>query len=589
MGPTISSGRIIFDQLRAHSFALVVARPSFNGDAAWAQNEHGAKMRPKQQQNYFCALPFSKSCLAYATNSMKRNFFALGTIILAGLLAPFSSGAQPATNAPAKNSFAEVTAQLDPGGNFYLYLGTAQWLEQLSAKVNGWRSLVTAMPDLKPEDKENVNKAFDIAVRVIKDSGVEEVTGLGLSSVEIEKGLYRNKALLHHYAGHDTGFIWKLGGQQPHALTGLDLLPENTALAVFADLDVPLLWNVIKDETAKSGFPQAQDFLKTIPLQFEAGTKVKWDAFLNSLGGEFGLVLTLNPSNTIPIPIPPSMVEVPEPGLMLALRVNDETIFNRIDEELKSNQQVISLNTNGVKLRTLPVPIPFVANLRPTAASTGGYLLIASSDALINEALAVKNGQVPGLKGTAEFKRLAQKIPTTGNQFTYLSASFGKTIQQIQTQAFSGATAQGGSPEQSKWLESLMNQSHPTACYSVGLNTPTGCLTIGNGTQSYAHLAVLPAMIVPGMLAAIAIPNFVKARATAQENGCINNLRQIDAAKQQWALEKSKKETDEPTADDLKTYLKHNELPHCPQGGEYTLGTVGEKPKCSIAGHELPE
>jgi len=47
MGPTISSGMVIFNQLRAHSFALVVARPSFNGDAGWAQNEHGAKVRPR--------------------------------------------------------------------------------------------------------------------------------------------------------------------------------------------------------------------------------------------------------------------------------------------------------------------------------------------------------------------------------------------------------------------------------------------------------------------------------------------------------------------------------------------------------------
>ena len=47
MGPTISSGMVIFDQLRAHSFALVVARPSFNGDTSWAQNEYGAKVRPQ--------------------------------------------------------------------------------------------------------------------------------------------------------------------------------------------------------------------------------------------------------------------------------------------------------------------------------------------------------------------------------------------------------------------------------------------------------------------------------------------------------------------------------------------------------------
>ncbi len=74
------------------------------------------------------------------------------------------------------------------------------------------------------------------------------------------------------------------------------------------------------------------------------------------------------------------------------------------------------------------------------------------------------------------------------------------------------------------------------------MNTPEGCLTVGNGSQSYANTALLPAVAVPAMLAAIAIPNFVKGpRQPRSDNACINNLRQIDAAKNQWALEKGKK------------------------------------------------
>jgi competence protein ComGC len=90
-----------------------------------------------------------------------------------------------------------------------------------------------------------------------------------------------------------------------------------------------------------------------------------------------------------------------------------------------------------------------------------------------------------------------------------------------------------------------------------------------------------------GLLAAIAIPNFTRARATSQQNACINNLRMIDAAKQQWALEKNKKSTDTPTMDDLTPYLLGKAL-KCPKDGEYTIGSVGEKPTCSIPGHVLP-
>jgi len=524
------------------------------------------------------------------------------TLVLLGCLALFDSGcgkketpsgasSQPGT-APAvvsveKTSFAEVTTQLDPGGNFYLYLGTAQWLEHLSSKVENYRQSFTNTPDLTPENAANINKAFDLVNHLIKDSGVEDLTGMGMSSVEVEQGMFRNKMLLHHYSGTGTGFLWKLCGKEPHALTGLDLLPADTALAFFSDMDLPLLWTVTQDEVAKSGFPQAQDFLQKLPAQFEQKTQLKWDAVLNSLGGECGFVLTLNESNTIPIPLPGAAMVIPEPGLLFVLKVNDDTLFNRIDQQLKANQQVISVDEAGLKMRTMPVPVPFIGTLRPTAASSGGYLLIASSDALVNEALAVKNGKLPGLKSTDEFKRLSKNIPDEGNEFTYMSERFGRTLFQVQQQVMNAQFAKGGAAAQPKWLQSLY-RTRPAFAYSVGVNTPQGCLIVGNGSQSFANCALLPAVAVPGMLAAIAIPNFVKARATSQQNACINNLRQIDAAKNQWALEKQKTTGDMPTADDIKVYLMHNRLPVCPAGGTYTIGAVGEPPTCSIAGHKLP-
>jgi hypothetical protein len=105
------------------------------------------------------------------------------------------------------------------------------------------------------------------------------------------------------------------------------------------------------------------------------------------------------------------------------------------------------------------------------------------------------------------------------------------------------------------------------------------------GYLSIAISIALSIFVLP-LLLAIAIPNFVKARETAQTNACISNLRQLDGAKQQWALEKQKTDTATPTAQDLEPYLKGTLI--CPAGGAYTLHTVGEKPTCSIPNHELP-
>jgi hypothetical protein len=103
------------------------------------------------------------------------------------------------------------------------------------------------------------------------------------------------------------------------------------------------------------------------------------------------------------------------------------------------------------------------------------------------------------------------------------------------------------------------------------------------------YLGIVWAVIFIPLMLAITIPNFVKARETVQTNLCVNNLRLIDAAKQQWALQNSKNPGDVPTEADLKPFLKDGVFPVCPAGGTYTIGAVSNSPTCSISGHQLPE
>jgi flagellar biosynthesis GTPase FlhF len=70
---------------------------------------------------------------------------------------------------------------------------------------------------------------------------------------------------------------------------------------------------------------------------------------------------------------------------------------------------------------------------------------------------------------------------------------------------------------------------------------------------------------------------------------CIENLRQIDAAKAAWALQNGKTTADIPTEQELIPYLPDNTFPVCPSGGIYTIGAVGVAPTCSIPGHALPQ
>jgi TolA-binding protein len=70
-------------------------------------------------------------------------------------------------------------------------------------------------------------------------------------------------------------------------------------------------------------------------------------------------------------------------------------------------------------------------------------------------------------------------------------------------------------------------------------------------------------------------------------NVCINNLRQMDGAKEQWALQNNKPAYTLVSVRDITPYLHSNNLPACPLGGAYTLNAVGVAPACTVPGHAL--
>jgi hypothetical protein len=85
------------------------------------------------------------------------------------------------------------------------------------------------------------------------------------------------------------------------------------------------------------------------------------------------------------------------------------------------------------------------------------------------------------------------------------------------------------------------------------------------------------------LLLAIALPSFISPRMVRSQNSCVNVLRQIEGAKDQWITERHKTTNDTPTWADLRPYFKDAVPLQCPNGGTYIIGRCDELPTCSIA------
>ena len=108
-----------------------------------------------------------------------------------------------------------------------------------------------------------------------------------------------------------------------------------------------------------------------------------------------------------------------------------------------------------------------------------------------------------------------------------------------------------------------------------------------NRGSGFTIVEIMIVVAIIGLLAAVAVPNMIKARTKSQTTICIRNLQMIDGAKETWALEARQAAGAPVVSPEVDAYIKGGS-PLCPGGGSYTYNDLQTAPTCTVAGHEIP-
>jgi hypothetical protein len=329
-----------------------------------------------------------------------------------------------------------------------------------------------------------------------------------------------------------------------------------------------------------------------------AGKSLTLKGALDSLGGEITFIAGLDSLKRVQIPSGPAgPLSFAYPKAVLMMRTKDATLYELAAKALSMNDPSTTETVEGgVRKFSIPVPIPpdFPYELKPVIAQNGQYLFLATQSDYLNQILATSRGG-KNLAGAAEYKELTANLPQQGNGFSFVSKRVTQEVAAA-LQTFSKAQAENQPNQRNAlWVMNVIDrlQKAPAlGAASVRVNEAAGLLVVKKSPGNDAMTAPLAGVAVAGIGVGVAVPGFIKARATAQEKVCNENLAKLDGAKEQLALEKNLKQGAEVKWEDLIAapdgsggYLRRT--PACPKGGTYTLGKIGEDPTCTC-GARLP-
>ncbi|MEN8154953.1 MAG: type II secretion system protein GspG [Acidobacteriota bacterium] len=419
------------------------------------------------------------------------------------------------------NSFSKVTSKLDKGGDLYLYLNTDRINKALKNLVENLRSAAKGS-SLNKESSAKIDSGFDLIQKILKETGLQEISGLGISSIALDEDMSRTRFILHHHKDNKDGLIWNLPESKPHPIRFLSMMDENSVIAFSSDIRPGYMWEWIKSIASDSGIP---DFKKSIeslePSLKKNGVDLK--KILGSIEGESGIIIGLDKKDMKKIPAGGKTIQVPDPSLALVLHVKDNSIFDLLKKMVPGGKYTEEKGLKKIAVQAPPMPV----TLEPAIIQKEGLLILASNGKIVDGIFKALKGE-SNVTGTEDFKKLSQDMPEKGNGMTYISSEFFKAITGIQKQIFDGMKDK--KIEGMDIIKKMGKSLEKISLYRITENTENGFIITSNSTLKPETLLLFPALTAGGIVSAIAIPNLMQATSKSKQKATMSDIRMLNVA-----------------------------------------------------------
>ena len=325
-----------------------------------------------------------------------------------------------------EKNFKAVEKKLDSGADVYMIMDFESWYSKTSKILQEFFKIGMAT-EANPREKKEMAEAGKLIEKMIKETGFNEIGGIGFSSKKINKTHYSNKIFIQKKNATSQKFMWASLGK-PKKLDVINHLPQSTYAAISLNMKYTDLFNFMQNMFKDL----KQRELREVNRVFDNIKKQK-DVYklMTSIEAPITFILTADKNKMMKIPAGNSKLFIPTPAISYIIDINNIDAYKAAASQLPKPQAPIK-GLEDCTVHFMPERLPTGTQLAMIAWKK--KIIFSTDFNAAKEILStIKSGN--GLSKTPEFKTLQAGNKLEGNGFSYFSPKFNNlfrgTIEQI--------------------------------------------------------------------------------------------------------------------------------------------------------------